>query len=51
MDCEGQFVGARDGFDDDVFALDARGEECFLAAEYEGFDYGGVPAGVDDGYS
>ena len=46
---EGQFVGAGDGLDDDVFALHTRREEGLFTAGDKSVNYGGVPAGVDDG--
>lgn len=44
----GEFVGAGDGLDDDVFVLDAGGFEGFFCAVEESADDLRVPAGVQD---
>lgn len=49
--CEGEFVGAGNGADDDVLVSDAGGEEGRSSGRDEGLDDGGIPSGVDYGYA
>ena len=49
LDSEGELIAAGDRLGDDILLSDARGEEGFAGAGDERVDYGGVPAGVNDG--
>ena len=48
LDRERQFPRTWDGLYDDIRLLDAASKELSTGAPEERFDYGGIPAGVDD---